>query len=80
MGAWQRLYGRNATAFIHIYRKNKRVRPAFEPEEFRQLWRALKQWIDECTDERHLHTRELLRDYVAVLVFSGMRVGEANAL
>jgi integrase len=60
--------------------KTKRVRPAFEPDEFRKLWRALTQWIKDCKDERHLHTRLLLRDYVALLVYSGMRVGEANNL
>lgn len=60
--------------------KTRRVRPAFEPEEFRRLWRALTQWVKDCKDERHLYTRLLLRDYVAVLLYSGMRVGEANNL
>jgi integrase len=33
-----------------------------------------------CNEERFLHTRQLLTDYVAVLANTGMRVGEANNL
>ena len=60
--------------------KKKRVRPAFELGDYRKLWRALIKWERECEDDRFLHTRQLLRDYVLILANSGMRVGEANSL
>lgn len=60
--------------------KNKRVRPAFELSEYRQLLRGLLRWERDCTVAEHLHTRQLLRDYVLILAKSGMRVGEANSL
>lgn len=37
-------------------------------------------WERECENPRHLHTRQLLRDYVLILANSGLRVGEANNL
>jgi integrase len=60
--------------------KKKRVRPAFEVSEYRKLWRGLVKWEKSCEDERFLHTRQLLRDYVLILANSGIRVGEANNL
>jgi integrase len=60
--------------------KKKRVRPAFELNDYRKLWRAMIKWEKNCEDERFLHTRQLLRAYVLILANSGMRVGEANSL
>lgn len=60
--------------------KTKRVRPAFSLVDYRKLWRGLIGWERSCEDERHLHTRQLLRDYVLILANSGLRVGEANNL
>ena len=58
--------------------KTKRVRPAFSLVDYRKLWRGLIKWERNCDDERFLHTRQLLRDYVLILANSGLRVGEAN--
>jgi integrase len=58
--------------------KTKRVRPAFSLVDYRKLWRGLIKWERDCEDERFLHTRQLLRDYVLILANSGLRVGEAN--
>lgn len=60
--------------------KKKRVRPAFENGDYRLILSALRAWIKECDNPKHLHTRELLHDYVVILARSGMRVGEANNL
>jgi integrase len=60
--------------------KTARVRPAFSLVDYRKLWRALIRWERDCDDERYLHTRQLLRDYVLILANSGLRVGEANNL
>ena len=60
--------------------KKKRVRPAFELTEYRQLWRALVKWEKDCPTPEYLYNRQLLRDYVLILANSGMRVGEANNL
>ena len=60
--------------------KKKRVRPAFEVTEYRQLWRALVKWEKNCPVPEYLYNRQLLRDYVLILANSGMRVGEANNL
>jgi integrase len=60
--------------------KKKRVRPAFEVREYRQLLQALLRWERACERDDLLHTRQLLRDYVLILANSGMRVGEANSL
>jgi integrase len=60
--------------------KKKRVRPAFELWEYRQLWRTLCKRIKTAKDERIKLSRELLRYYVLVLANSGMRSGEAHNL
>jgi integrase len=58
----------------------KRVRPAFDLQEYRRLWRTLWKRVRTCPNERWRKSRELLRDYVFILANSGLRVGEANAL
>jgi integrase len=60
--------------------KKKRVRPAFEQWEYRQLWRTLCKRIKTAKDERTRRSRELLRSYVLVLANSGIRPGEAHNL
>lgn len=60
--------------------KKKRVRPAFENGDYRVVLNAILEWIEDCQNPKHLHTRQLLLDYVVVLARSGMRVGEANNL
>ncbi len=60
--------------------KKKRVRPAFENGDYRVVLNAIQDWIEDCQNSKHLHTRQLLLDYVVVLARSGMRVGEANNL
>jgi integrase len=60
--------------------KKKRVRPAFELWEFRQLWRTLFKRIRTARDKRTRRSRELLRFYVLVLANSGIRPGEAHNL
>jgi integrase len=60
--------------------KKKRVRPAFEQADIRRLNGALDDWIERCKVPAYRATRELLRDYVLILAYSGMRVGEANNL
>ncbi|MGY3354799.1 integrase [Bradyrhizobium sp. GM0.4] len=58
--------------------KKKRVRPAFEQWEFRQLWRTLCKRIKSARDVRTKKSRELLQIYVLVVAFTGFRPGEAN--
>jgi integrase len=58
--------------------KKKRVRPAFELWEYRQLWRTLCKRIKAARDLHTRLSRELLRYYVLVLANSGMRPGEAH--
>jgi integrase len=60
--------------------KKKRVRPAFERVEFCELWRVLCKRIKSARDSRIRRSRELLRDYVLVIAYSGIRPGEANDL
>jgi integrase len=60
--------------------KKKRVRPAFELWEYRQLWRTLFKRIKTARDKRTRKSRELLRSYVLVLANSGIRPGEAHTL
>lgn len=60
--------------------RKKRVRPAFENGDYRAVLHAINGWIKACDNPQHLHTRQLLEDYVVVLARSGMRVGEANNL
>lgn len=60
--------------------KKKRVRPAFENGDYRVVLNTIEDWIEDCENPKHLHTRRLLLDYVVVLARSGMRVGEANNL
>lgn len=60
--------------------KHRNARPAFSGAEFYSLWQAADKWVETCQDPRHVHTREMLRDYIHILANSGMRVGEANNL
>ncbi|UPK35492.1 site-specific integrase [Bradyrhizobium sp. 186] len=60
--------------------KKKRVRPAFEQWEFRQLWRTMCRRIKTARDVRTRKSRELLQIYVLVVACTGFRPGEANKL
>src|SRR4051812_48002813 len=60
--------------------KKKRVRPAFELSEFRNLWGVLCRRIEAARDKRTRKSRELLRHYVLVIANSGLRPGEINDL
>ena len=59
--------------------KIKRVRPAFEREEFQRVCRTMIDIINEPIPERWRRSRELLQFYVLFLANCGVRVGEANA-
>jgi integrase len=76
----QRLRGEKPLPTVTFTPKKKRVRPAFELWEYRQLWRTLCKRIKTAKDERTRKSRELLRSYVLVLANSGIRPGEAHAL
>ncbi|MCK1590328.1 site-specific integrase, partial [Bradyrhizobium sp. 169] len=60
--------------------KKKRVRPAFEQWEFRQLWRTMRKRINTARDVRTRTSRELLQIYVLIVACTGFRPGEANNL
>jgi hypothetical protein len=72
------LRGNKPPITVSFTPKKKRVRPAFELWEFRQLWRTLCKRIKAARDKRTRLSRELLRIYVLVLANSGFRPGEAN--
>ncbi len=74
----QGLRGKQALPTVTYTPKKKRVRPAFEVQEFRILWRVLCKRIKTARDERIEKSRELLRHYVLVVANSGLRPGEAN--
>ena len=76
----QGLRGNKPAVTVTYTPKKKRVRPAFELWEYRQLWRTLCRRIKTARDKRTLRSRELLRHYVLVLANSGIRTGEANNL
>jgi integrase len=76
----QGLRGKQPVITVTFTPKKKRVRPAFERWEYRQLWRTLCKRINAARDKRTRKSRELLRDYVLVLANSGIRTGEANKL
>jgi integrase len=54
--------------------KSKR-RPYFTRSEYRQLYRFMRKWHKTGKKERTRWIRELLRDYVLILVNTGMRFG-----
>lgn len=60
--------------------KNHRVRPAFTNSEIAALLATIDTWIQQCKNDTWRYSRLLLRNYVQVLLNSGMRVGEANNL
>lgn len=60
--------------------KVHRIRPAFTAREIEVLLETLEAWITACKNDQWRYTRILLRNYVQVLLNSGMRVGEANNL
>ncbi|MBR0954966.1 site-specific integrase [Bradyrhizobium canariense] len=72
------LRGNKPPITVSFTPKKKRVRPAFELWEFRQLWRTLCRRIKDSRDDRTRKSRELLRIYVLILANSGFRPGEAN--
>lgn len=76
----QGLRGKQVAITATFTPKKKRVRPAFELSEFRLLWRILNKRIRTARDKRIRASRELLRYYVLVVAYSGLRPGEANDL
>lgn len=60
----------------------KIVRPAFAPGDLATIIKGMTAWIREVPidDAERRYTREMVRDYVAILAHSGMRIGEANNL
>jgi integrase len=78
--AEQGLRGKRPAITATFTPKKKRVRPAFELSEFRQLWRVLCRRIKTARDKRTKRSRELLRSYVLVIAHSGLRPGEVNDL
>ena len=54
--------------------KGKR-RPYFTQEEYQKLYRHMRTWCKDTSREKSLEMRELLRDYVLILVNTGMRPG-----
>lgn len=56
------------------------VRPAFEMNEYRTLYKTLRRRITETHYAPWVASRRMLRDYVLVLANTGMRVGELNSL
>jgi len=81
--------------FIHAPVKLKKVsetrRPAFSLEEWKRIYRYLRQWAEgkdvEGSDEvnsklnsYHLRQREMLRNYVLLLGRTGIRPNEARQL
>ena len=50
-------------------------RPYFTHDEYRQLYRFMRKWHKTGKKERTRWIRELLRDYVLILVNTGMRFG-----
>lgn len=60
--------------------KNHRVRPAFTNSEIVVLLETIETWIQQCKNDTWRYSRILLKNYVQVLLNSGMRVGEANNL
>jgi integrase len=78
--AEQGFRGKHASITVTFTPKKKRVRPAFEQWEFRQLWRTICKRINTARDERTRRSRELLQIYVLVVACTGFRPGEANSL
>jgi integrase len=60
--------------------KTKRVRPAVRLADFELMIVKLQAELDEPSPPRRQQMRQLMRDYVLLLGFSGMRVGELNSL
>jgi integrase len=60
--------------------KVHRIRPAFMAHEVELLLATIEAWIKDCKNDQWRYTRILLRNYVQVLLNSGMRVGEVNNL
>jgi integrase len=58
--------------------KNTKPRVWFKPSEVQKLRRALVENIELLKKTRHREHAEELRDYVEFLLFTGLRVGEAQ--
>ena len=50
-------------------------RPYFSIEEYQKLYRHMRTWYNDTNKTSSLEMRELLRDYVLILVNTGMRPG-----
>jgi integrase len=79
--ATERGYRENLPMPLYPFKlKNHRVRPAFSNSEIDVLLNGIERWIEEAKNDVWQYVRVLLKNYVQVLVNSGMRVGEANNL
>jgi integrase len=55
-------------------RKSER-RPAFELDEIRAVLANLEEWIESARNERSKEMRQIMRDYIEILVDTGARPG-----
>ena len=67
----------------HLVNKGQQSkrRPAFTIDEYRKLYRFMRNWPENARTHKSRLIRELLRDYVLIIVNTGMRPGtESNNL
>lgn len=55
-------------------------RPAFNLDEYRQLYKFMRKWVREGKTTRVKAERELIRNYTLIMVNCGLRKGEARYL
>jgi len=55
--------------------RDSQRRPAFELDEYRQIYRGLREWVKKGREGKSREMRLLLRDYVLILANTGMRHG-----
>ena len=59
-------------------RKIVSYRKAFQRDEYRVLWKFIKNWHKDVIHERDVYERKLVRDFILILANTGMRFGEAR--
>ena len=65
---------------VALKNKMRITRPPFTDSDGVRLKKLLHEWTRAARGTRNEHTSLLMRDFVLVLLLSGLRVGEANSL
>lgn len=66
-------FGKNPVPIVDLPEKDGQERPAFSKEQFNHLYKTAEAWVSETDDPKTMRRRQLLRDMIYVVRWTGVR-------